>query len=192
MSVVRLFLAFLMIGAVSFGGGYGMIPLIRETVLDNGWLTESAFVSLIAVSESTPGPLAVNMATYIGSRVGGFAGALAATLGVVLPSFCIITAIAALSGRLARYPLIGNTANAFLSGVRPCVVGMILSTAIGMFLTTFFGFGGIGDRIVPDFRALLVFVMLAGVDAACRRIGKRTPSPIVLICLSALLGIFVF
>ena len=102
MSVVRLFFAFLMIGAVSFGGGYGMIPLIRETVLDNGWLTESAFVSLIAVSESTPGPLAVNMATYIGSRVGGFAGALAATLGVVLPSFCIITAIAALSGRLAR------------------------------------------------------------------------------------------
>ena len=192
MSVVRLFFAFLMIGAVSFGGGYGMIPLIRETVLDNGWLTESAFFSLIAVSESTPGPLAVNMATYIGSRVGGFAGALAATLGVVLPSFCIITAIAALFGRLARYPLIGNTANAFLSGVRPCVVGMILSTAIGMFLTTFFGFGGIGDRIVPDFRALLVFVLLAGVDLACRRIGKRTPSPIVLICLSALFGIFVF
>ena len=81
MSVVRLFFAFLMIGAVSFGGGYGMIPLIRETVLDNGWLTVSAFVSLIAVSESTPGPLAVNMATYIGSKVGGFAGALAATLG---------------------------------------------------------------------------------------------------------------
>mgnify|MGYP004729816911 FL=1 len=192
MSVVQLFFTFLLIGAVSFGGGYGMIPLIRETVLGNGWLTENAFVSLIAVSESTPGPLAVNMATYIGSKVGGFAEALAATLGVVLPSFCIITAIAALSGRLARYPLIGNTANAFLSGVRPCVVGMILSTAVGMFLTTFFSFGGVGDRIVPEYRALLVFVLLAGVDAACRRIGKRTPSPIVLICLSALLGIFVF
>ena len=67
MIYLRLFLTFLMIGAVSFGGGYGMISLIRETVISNGWLTESELINFIAVSESTPGPLAVNMATFIGA-----------------------------------------------------------------------------------------------------------------------------
>ena len=90
MIYLELFLHFLKIGAVSFGGGYGMISLIRETVLENGWLTENEFLSFIAVSESTPGPLAVNMATFIGSSQGGVAGSFFATLGVILPSFIII------------------------------------------------------------------------------------------------------
>ncbi|MDO4387133.1 MAG: chromate transporter, partial [Clostridia bacterium] len=90
MIYLRLFLTFLMIGAVSFGGGYGMISLIRETVISNGWLTESELINFIAVSESTPGPLAVNMATFIGASQGGILGSLLATLGVVLPSFVII------------------------------------------------------------------------------------------------------
>lgn len=84
---LKLFLTFLEIGAVSFGGGYGMISLIREKVLLNGWLSEAEFLSFIAVSESTPGPLAVNMATFIGASQGGVLGAFCATLGVVLPSF---------------------------------------------------------------------------------------------------------
>ena len=92
---LKLFLTFLEIGAVSFGGGYGMISLIREKVLLNGWLSEAEFLSFIAVSESTPGPLAVNMATFIGASQGGVLGALCATLGVVLPSFFIILLIAA-------------------------------------------------------------------------------------------------
>lgn len=90
MIYVELFWNFLMIGALSFGGGYGMISLVRETVLGHGWLTEGEFLSFIAVSESTPGPLAINMATFIGASQGGFWGALCATLGVVLPSFVII------------------------------------------------------------------------------------------------------
>ena len=93
---LKLFLTFLEIGAVSFGGGYGMISLIREKVLLNGWLSEAEFLSFIAVSESTPGPLAVNMATFIGASQGGVLGAFCATLGVVLPSFFIILLIAAL------------------------------------------------------------------------------------------------
>ena len=93
---LKLFLTFLEIGAVSFGGGYGMISLIREKVLLNGWLSEAEFLSFIAVSESTPGPLAVNMATFIGASQGGVLGALCATLGVVLPSFFIILLIAGL------------------------------------------------------------------------------------------------
>ena len=94
--LIFLFLTFLEIGAVSFGGGYGMISLIREKVLQYGWLSESDFLNFIAVSESTPGPLAVNMATFIGSSQAGLAGAAAATFGVVLPSFVIILIIAAL------------------------------------------------------------------------------------------------
>lgn len=98
MIYLKLFLNFLMIGALSFGGGYGMVSLVRETVISNGWLTESEFLNFIAVSESTPGPLAVNMATFIGSTQGGILGSFLATLGVVLPSFIIILLIAALLG----------------------------------------------------------------------------------------------
>ena len=103
MIYLHLFLNFLMIGALSFGGGYGMISLVRETVLRHGWLTEAEFLSFIAVSESPPGPLAVNMAPFIGSSQGGFPGALIATLGVVLPSFFIILLIAAVLKNLMKY-----------------------------------------------------------------------------------------
>ena len=109
---LKLFLTFLEIGAVSFGGGYGMISLIREKVLLNGWLSEAEFLSFIAVSESTPGPLAVNMATFIGASQGGVLGAFCATLGVVLPSFFIILLIAALIHDLLKYAGV----EAFLSG----------------------------------------------------------------------------
>ena len=86
----ELFLTFLKIGAVSFGGGYGMISLIRDDCLSKGWLTDGELLNFIAVSESTPGPIAVNMATFVGSSQGGFFGSLCATAGVVLPSFIII------------------------------------------------------------------------------------------------------
>lgn len=97
-----LFLTFLKIGAFTFGGGYGMVSLVRETVISNGWLTESEFLNFIAVSESTPGPLAVNMATFIGSTQGGILGSFLATLGVVLPSFVIILLIAAVLKNLMK------------------------------------------------------------------------------------------
>ena len=128
MIYLRLFLNFLMIGALSFGGGYGMVSLVREKVLSNGWLTENEFLNFIAVSESTPGPLAVNMATFIGSTQGGILGSFVATLGVVLPSFLIILLIASALKNLMKYAPV----NAFLSGVRPCVVAMILATALSM------------------------------------------------------------
>lgn len=135
MIYVELFWNFLMIGALSFGGGYGMISLVRETVLGHGWLTEGEFLSFIAVSESTPGPLAINMATFIGASQGGFWGALCATLGVVLPSFVIILLIASVLQNLMKYAGV----NAVLGGVRPCVVAMILATAINMALSTLLG-----------------------------------------------------
>ena len=126
MIYLKLFLTFFEIGAVSFGGGYGMVSLIREKVLLNGWLTEAGFLDIIAVSESTPGPLAVNMATFVGSSQAGFFGSVCATLGVVLPSFIIILLIAAALKGLMKYAGV----QAFLSGVRPCVVALISATAI--------------------------------------------------------------
>ena len=114
MILLELFWNFLVIGAVSFGGGYGMISLVRETVLGHCWLTESEFLSFIAVSESTPGPLAVNMATFIGASQAGLAGSFVATVGVVLPSFVIILLIAAALHSLMKYAGV----NAFLAGVR--------------------------------------------------------------------------
>lgn len=188
MIYLRLFLTFLEIGAVSFGGGYGMISLIREKVLGYGWLTEEDFLSFIAVSESTPGPLAVNMATFIGSSQGGFPGALCATLGVVLPSFCIILLIAALMRNLLKYAGV----NAALGGIRPAVVGLILGTALTMALGTLFGFSAVGDSVVPDWRGLAILGILLALHALCRRFRHRPPSPILMILLSAGLGILLY
>ena len=185
MIYVELFWNFLMIGALSFGGGYGMISLVRETVLGHGWLTEGEFLSFIAVSESTPGPLAINMATFIGSSQGGFWGALCATLGVVLPSFVIILLVASVLQNLMKYAGV----NAVLGGVRPCVVAMILATAVNMALSTLAGFAADKAGIAPDLRSIVVFLLLWGLHALCRRKKGKAPSPIGMILLSAGLGI---
>ena len=178
MICLTLFWNFLMIGTLSFGGGYGMISLVREVVLGHGWLTESEFLSFIAVSESTPGPLAVNMATFIGSSQAGLPGALTATLGVVLPSFVIILLVAAVLRSVLRYAGV----QAVLDGVRPCVVAMILATAVTMGLSTPGGFA-------PDGRAIAVFVLLGLVHCGYKKIRQKAPSPIGMILLSAVLGI---
>ena len=165
MIYAELFWNFLMIGALSFGGGYGMISLVRETVLGHGWLTEGEFLSFIAVSESTPGPLAINMATFIGASQGGFWGALCATLGVVLPSFVIILLVASVLQNLMKYAGV----NAVLGGVRPCVVAMIPATAVNMALSTLVGFAADKAGIAPDLRSIVVFLLLWGLHALCRR-----------------------
>ena len=183
MICLTLFWNFLMIGTLSFGGGYGMISLVREVVLGHGWLTESEFLSFIAVSESTPGPLAVNMATFIGSSQAGLPGALAATLGVVLPSFVIILLVAAVLRSVLRYAGV----QAVLDGVRPCVVAMILATAVTMGLSTLGGYAA--GRFAPDSRSIAVFVLLGLVHCGYKKIRQKAPSPIGMILLSAVLGI---
>lgn len=190
MILLNLFLTFLLIGAVSFGGGYGMISLVREQVLAHGWLTESEFLDMIAVSESTPGPLAVNMATFIGSSQAGFPGALVATLGVVLPAFLIILLIAAVLKNLLRY----RGVEAFLSGVRPTVVGLILGTAVVLGLATLFSLGSLRDTsgVTHDAGAFLILFCLLALDAASRTWRGRAITPILLILLSAVLGMLVY
>ena len=190
MILLDLFLTFLLIGAVSFGGGYGMISLVREQVLAHGWLTESEFLDMIAVSESTPGPLAVNMATFIGSSQAGFPGALVATLGVMLPAFLIILLIAAVLKNLLRY----RGVEAFLSGVRPTVVGLILGTAVVLGLATLFSLGSLRDTsgVTHDAGAFLILFCLLALDAASRTWRGRAIAPILLILLSAVLGMLVY
>lgn len=185
MIYLKLFLTFLEIGAFSFGGGYGMISLVREAVIENGWLSEGEFINFVAVSESTPGPLAVNMATFVGASQGGMPGALLATAGVVLPSFIIILIIAALIKNLLRYAGV----KAFLSGVRPCVVALVLATAATMALSLFFSLKTLGEPVSADWRALLIFAVLAVFSFVLKLAKKKSPSPILMIVLSAGLGI---
>ena len=188
MILLRLFLTFFEVGAVSFGGGYGMISLIRELVLKNGWLSEAEFLSFIAVSESTPGPLAVNVATFIGSSQAGFPGALCATLGVVLPSFLIIWFVAARIGNLLRYAGVRS----FLSGVRPCIVALILSTAASLALSTLAGFSVPGNAFAPDVRCMGILSALACAHVLIKRRRGRAPSPVLMILFSAVLGMFFY
>ena len=185
---LRLFLSFLKIGAVSFGGGYGMISLIRETVLNAGWLTEDELLSFIAVAESTPGPIAVNMATFIGASQGGILGAFLATLGVILPSFFIILLIAALAAGLLKR----SGVRAVLKAIRPCIVGMILATALIMLASTVLGLQHLGDTVSLDPRDPLILVLLALTAFLFKRIKKRPLSPILLILLSGGLGMILY
>ena len=121
MIFLELFLGFLWVGCFSFGGAYGAIPLIRDVVLSHGWLDEESLTYMIAVSESTPGPIMVNLATYIGSSKAGFAGAALATLAVVLPAFVIILLVMAVVKSLLSNPYM----QALLRGIKPCVIGMV-------------------------------------------------------------------
>ena len=188
MIYLKLFLTFLQIGAFSFGGGYGMISLIREKVLINGWLTEEELLNMIAVSESTPGPIAINIATFVGSAEGGVLGSAFATLGVVLPSFFIILIIAALISNLLKY----KGVNAFLGGIRPCVVGLILATAITMFISTVFGFANVGDKVTIDYKGLVIFAIILVIVFISKLWFNKKPSPILMILFSAGLGMLLY
>ena len=188
MIYLKLFLTFLQVGAFSFGGGYGMISLIREKGLMYGWLTEEEMLNMIAVAESTPGPIAVNMATFVGSAQGGFLGALLATLGVVLPSFIIILIIAALIRNFLKY----KGVQAFIGGIRPCVIGLILATAITMLMSTVIGFSGIGDTFVIDFKGIIIFGILIATTVVAKLAFKKKPSPILMILISAGLGMLMY
>lgn len=187
--LLDLFLTFLKIGAVSFGGGYAMIPLLTDEVLAHGWLTEAQLMNFIAVSESTPGPIAINMATFIGASQGGILGALLATLGVVLPSFIIILIIASVVSGLLRY----KGVSCFLEGVRPVVVGLIIATGLTIFLSVIFALETVFDVVVAfDWKALVVFVTVALVHYGYKKWRKKTISPIILILISALLGMLFY
>ena len=182
---LELLAGFLEVGLFSFGGAYGAIPLIRDVVMSYGWLEDEMLSYMIAVSESTPGPIMVNLATYVGSSQAGLPGALTATAAVVLPSFVIILLIMAILKRLLKYPWV----QAVLRGMKPCMIGIILAT--GLYMVFRHCFGGIAG-FSPDVTAILLTVCLAALYFGSRRVLKNGLSPIALIGVSAVAGIIVY
>ena len=185
MIYLKLFLTFLEIGAVSFGGGYGMISLIRDKVLLNNWLTEEEFLNLVAVSEATPGPIAVNMATFVGSTQGGVFGSLCATLGAIIPSFILVLTIIVLIRNFLRYAGV----NAFLNGVKPVVVGLISATALNLMLKNLIGVDALYQPLDTDYVGILIFVLIIAVCKVYKKVKKKKISPILIILISAGIGI---
>ena len=138
MIFLELFFTFLKIGAFTFGGGYAMLPLIQQEVVSHQWMTLEQLVNFIAVSESTPGPLAVNLSTYVGAETGGLLGALCATFGVVLPSFVIILVVAKFYQAFQSNTVVKGCMN----GLRPTVVGMIGASLLSVAGSPFPASGG--------------------------------------------------
>lgn len=183
MICLTLFLEFFKIGLFCFGGGFGMVPLIREAVLKHGWLTENAFYNFVGVCESTPGPIAVNMATYIGSVQSGILGSLSAAVGVILPSFLIILLVAAVLRNLTE----NRYFKGFLRGVKPVIIALILSTGTVLLAKAV---GYVSLRVfAADFVSITVFALLTATYFVTRAVFKRRIPTALLILLSALLGI---
>lgn len=132
----NLFLVFLQIGAFSFGGGYAALPLIENLVVqEHGWLTMAEFTDLITISQMTPGPIAINSATFIGTQLAGIPGALVATLGSVLPSMLIVSFLAYLYNRYRNISIMQNV----LVALRPGVVALIAAAGVSILITALWG-----------------------------------------------------
>lgn len=176
MVYLKLFLIFLKIGAFTFGGGYAMFPLIQEEVIDNGWLSMQELVDFVAVSESTPGPFAVNIATYVGYETAGICGAFFATLGVTLPSFIVILIIARFYLKFKNSRIVSGSMN----GLKPAVIGLIASSVLSVGITVFGTAYSMGTQYVAA--AVIIFIILAVM-------AYKKMHPIIIIAASAVLGI---
>ena len=178
MIYLQLFWSFLQIGALSFGGGYAAMPLIQEQIITrHGWLSVSEFADLITISEMTPGPIAVNSATFVGIRVVGLTGALVATIGCILPSCVLVTLIARL---YLKYRDL-HALQSVLASLRPAVVAMIASAGV-LILTNVLWSGEVtlgGTNLV-----------MAGIFALCLVLLRRTKwSPILIMALGGVVNL---
>lgn len=191
-SFLELFLTFFMIGAFTFGGGYAMIPLLQEQVaLHWGDLISPESVSnFIGISESTPGPFAINMATYVGSVVGGHEGnvllsvfgSFCATLGMVLPSFVIILIVAKCYEKFKTNRIVKGC----MTGLKPATVGLIAGAILDVLVKVFFPAGWAG-AVFTDVR----FYINLAIFGIMTVLAFKKVHPIIIICLSAAIGIAV-
>ncbi len=176
MIYLELFLTFFKIGAFTFGGGYAMLPLIESEVLSHKWLSIDALVNFIAVSESTPGPFAINIATYIGITRAGIVGAVFSTLGVVMPSFIIILIVANCFEKFKE----SNFVKGIMIGLKPAVIGLIASALISIGKTVLFP---------NSFTIDLSFFITLGIFIISAVLAFTKKHPILIILLSAVFGI---
>ncbi len=182
MVLISLLLTFAKIGILGFGGGYAMIPLIQHEIAQYGWLTSAEFADIVAVSQMTPGPVGVNAATFIGIRAAGLPGALAATIGLLLPSLFIVSIAAHMVQKFKENAIL----SAILSGIRPAAIGLIGSAV--MFFATMSVFSG--DIREGEFGISLQGL---GIFLIVLVLNKRFKlHPIYCVILSAALGILLF
>ncbi len=181
MIYLDLFLGFLKVGCFAFGGAYAAIPLIRDIVISYGWLDEEMLTYMIAVSESTPGPIMINLATYVGTSQAGFWGALIATFAVVLPSFFIILLIVIMLPKMIKNKYVKAT----LTGIKPSMIGIILATGLEMMYENIM----LKGTMIIDWSKLVITVFLVCAYYGSKKVFKKGISPIGLILLSALTGI---
>ena len=186
----ELFYTFFLIGLFTFGGGYAMIPMIQEQVVGKGWLTEAQLLDFIAVSETTPGPFAINISTFVGSQTAGPLGAVCSTIGVILPSFIIIVLVALVLSKVLKNKYVQGA----LNGVKPVVVALIAATAI-LFLLKMALYQGnpiLSQSIVFNRTGLVLLLVLASFAFIYKKVLKKSLNPILLLLLSGALGILLF
>lgn len=174
MIYLRLFIEFLKVGFFSFGGGYGAIAIIRDVVISNNWLTDDGLAYMIALSESTPGPIMVNLATYVGSVNGGLLGAVVATIGVVLPAFLIIVLVVKVLSSIMN----NKYFKYIMDGAILAVIGIILATGLYMLMEN-------NNMIEIVISIILLFTLLVV------KVKKIELNPIMFICYSAIVGVIV-
>ncbi len=177
-----LFGTFFAIGAFTFGGGYAMLPLIQQQVVEKQWMPLERVNQFVSISESTPGPFAVNMATYVGAEMGDVIGAVCATLGVVLPSFVVILIVAKCYDKFRESKIVSGC----MSGLKPAVVGLIGNAFLNIVTDTFFR-SGFSWTVF----ALPGFYIFAGIFAVMLVLAMKKVNPILIICISAVLGIII-
>ena len=180
MIYLELFITFFLIGAFTFGGGYAMLPLIQDRVVAHGWMEAAQITDFIAVSESTPGPFAINISTYVGMEMGGLLGAACATLGVVLPSFIVILIVAKCYAAFQNSRIVSGC----MTGLRPVVVGLIGSAVLTMAGDAFFSAGASLEAVLT-----MAFVVAAVIFVIMLVLAFKKVSPVIIILLSAALGI---
>lgn len=183
MIYLLLFWTFFKIGLLAFGGGYAMIAPIQDAVLQYGWMDADTFSKFLGVCESTPGPIAINMATFIGSTQGGILGALTATIAVVLPAFTIIFLLCTVLKKVQEKPLVKSV----LAGIRPAALGMIVVTGIWMMITCGFPIIEKATEWI-DWKAIVIMAILFIIPVMYQKETGKKFSAISLIGISAVLG----
>lgn len=179
---------FFKIGLFTIGGGHAMIPMIMSEIVDKGWLDQQVLLDFIAIAESTPGPFAINIATYAGLQVAGIGGAILASLGVVLPSLIIIIIIALFFSKYMNRPRVQEV----FDNVSGSVTGLLFSVVLTIGILVLFGMDGIFDTasFSPDYIGIGLFAGLLALSFVKIK-GKKLP-PIALIVISAVAGILLY
>jgi chromate transporter len=184
MIYLKLFVSFLQIGLFSIGGGYAALPLIQEQVVEiNHWLTLTEFADLITISGVTPGPIAINAASFVGNQIGGVVGALVATFGCVVPSLVIVLMLAFIYFKYKNLAIVQG----ILGGLRPVVVALIASAGVSILIIAFWGEQGVTDHLSDvNFYAVGIFVVSLFV------LRKWKPDPLLVMAGTGVVGLLIY